>query len=157
MQPRWPSAQSTSAFAAPKRLPHIVKLAPLQSDAATGRHPVIGWHPDGSLLAVPGSDGEVEALERLNWEPRFSLAGQHKGPVNLAALSPNGEASWRRNTLLSALRPRRTCRGACKLCCLPHREVGNNAVVLLTCQGCSGPRLLRSPQARNIGLLCTSA
>lgn len=63
----------------------------LQTEASQGRHPVIAWHPDGSLLAVPGADGEVEALERLNWEPRFTLAGEHEGPVNLAAFSPNGQ------------------------------------------------------------------
>lgn len=33
---------------------------------------------------------QVDLLERLNWEPRSTLAGQHEGPVNLAAFSPNG-------------------------------------------------------------------
>ena len=36
---------------------------------------------------------QVDLLERLNWEPRCSLSGQHEGAVNLAAFSPNGVSS----------------------------------------------------------------
>ena len=31
-----------------------------QADIAAGRRPSVTWHPDGSLLAVPGPYGEVQ-------------------------------------------------------------------------------------------------
>lgn len=34
----------------------------MQANSSLGRRPVIAWHPDGSLLAVPGAYGEVDLL-----------------------------------------------------------------------------------------------
>ena len=67
------------------------RITCLQADAAVGRHATVGWAPDGSLLAVPGPDGEVACLERLSWKEVEHFGGAHSGPVSLAAYSPNGE------------------------------------------------------------------
>ncbi len=62
----------------------------VQVDTASAARSLLAWHPDGSLLAVPGCDNDVTVYERLSWEPTFSLAGQHSAPVNAVCFSPDG-------------------------------------------------------------------
>ena len=62
----------------------------VQVDTASAARSLLAWHPDGSLLAVPGCDNDVTVYERLSWEPTFSLAGQHSAPINAVCFSPDG-------------------------------------------------------------------
>ncbi|KAK9837086.1 hypothetical protein WJX81_001820 [Elliptochloris bilobata] len=59
-------------------------------DAASAARSLLAWHPDGSLLAVPGCDNDVTVYERLSWEPAYSLAGPHSARVNAVCFSPDG-------------------------------------------------------------------
>lgn len=54
----------------------------------------IAWHPDGTLLAVPGTEHDVVCYDRDEWKPVSYLAGQHSARVNLVTYSPNGGVSW---------------------------------------------------------------
>ena len=51
----------------------------------------LAWHPDGSLLAVAGTNNNVIIYERLSWEPLHQLDDAHTGLVNCLKFSPNGE------------------------------------------------------------------
>lgn len=53
------------------------------------------WHPDGSLLAAPGTDKNIVMYERLSWQldPSTELAGEHSGDVSIVAFSSNGAAA----------------------------------------------------------------
>lgn len=53
----------------------------------------IAWHPDGTLLAVPGTEHDVVCYERDEWKPVSYLTGQHTARVNLVTYSPNGESN----------------------------------------------------------------
>ncbi|KAK2080895.1 hypothetical protein QBZ16_000749 [Prototheca wickerhamii] len=49
------------------------------------------WHPDGgSLLAVPGRDGEVSLFERLSWRLVEALPTGLGADLRALAYSPNG-------------------------------------------------------------------
>ena len=55
----------------------------------------VGWHPDGSLVAVPKQDGRVQVYERMSWEVQAELGASDavEGGKNrqfAAAFSPNG-------------------------------------------------------------------
>lgn len=59
-------------------------------DVTSAARSAADWHPDGSLLAVPGTDNDVVCFERLSWDKAFTLGGEHSAPVNLVSFSPNG-------------------------------------------------------------------
>ena len=50
----------------------------------------IAWHPDGTLLAVPGTENDVVCYDRDEWKPISYMAGEHSARVNLITYSPNG-------------------------------------------------------------------
>ena len=53
----------------------------------------IAWHPDGTLLAVPGVEHDVVCYDRDDWKPVSYLTGHHTAYVNLVTYSPNGGPS----------------------------------------------------------------
>eukprot|EP00873_Tetraselmis_striata_P018043 jgi/Tetstr1/438307/TSEL_026874.t1 len=50
----------------------------------------LAWHPDGSLLAVPGVENDVVLYERLSWQATGHLSNGHSKPINCVSISPNG-------------------------------------------------------------------
>ncbi|TPX47127.1 hypothetical protein SeMB42_g03443 [Synchytrium endobioticum] len=48
------------------------------------------WHPNGSVFAIPGIDGDIEIIERDTWKRIFTLQKGHHTGVTCLAWSPNG-------------------------------------------------------------------
>ena len=55
----------------------------------------MAWHPDSTLLAVPGTENDVVCYDRDDWKPVSYLTGHHTARVNLVTYSPNGVARCR--------------------------------------------------------------
>ncbi|GBG74748.1 hypothetical protein CBR_g19153 [Chara braunii] len=68
-------------------LPHV---AP-RTVATWALRNCVGWHPDGSLFAVPGLSCEVILYKRQTAEVHCSLKGAHMADVGVIAWSPNGK------------------------------------------------------------------
>lgn len=90
------------------------------TDHASAHRSRLAWHPDGSVLAVPGAEvrhgvvwpvphpyactsasmispswmptiqNDIILYERLSWTTIKHLSGSHSKPVNAVSFSPNG-------------------------------------------------------------------
>lgn len=52
---------------------------------------VLGWSPDGEMLAVPGRKNDVVMYDRDTAEKLLSLRGDHTQPICFLSWSPNGK------------------------------------------------------------------
>ncbi|KAL2479109.1 transducin family protein/WD-40 repeat family protein [Forsythia ovata] len=52
---------------------------------------ILGWSPDGEMLAVPGMKNDVVMYDRDTAERLFSLRGDHSQPISFLSWSPNGK------------------------------------------------------------------
>ena len=66
-------------------------FAPAQVDRSSAMRGGLAWHPNGSLLAVAGTNNSIVIYESLSWEPLHQLDDAHTGLVNCLRFSPNGE------------------------------------------------------------------
>jgi WD40 repeat protein len=77
----WSLSSRSSVFTSP----HFPK-SEIESSTQMLR---LSWHPDGTLLALPGQD-EIVCLMRDSWTPGCILRGSHTKRVSITAWSKNG-------------------------------------------------------------------
>ncbi|GJP74483.1 hypothetical protein CLOP_g5056 [Closterium sp. NIES-67] len=58
--------------------------------AAVAGRSGVAWHPDGSLLATPGTDSDVVCYDRDTADVMLTLKGVHKSRVAVLAWCPSG-------------------------------------------------------------------
>ncbi|CAA2976363.1 WD repeat and HMG-box DNA-binding 1 [Olea europaea subsp. europaea] len=70
---------------------HVLKgLAPNNGSDISVMN-ILGWSPDGEMLAVPGLKNDVVMYDRDTAEKLFSLRGDHSEPICFLSWSPNGK------------------------------------------------------------------
>ena len=69
-----------------KRVDGLIGM--VQSDSEESIRAI--WHPDGTALALPTSNREMQVLSRSDWSKHKIFSGGHKAQVSAAAWSPNG-------------------------------------------------------------------
>lgn len=70
---------------------HVLKgIAPVIGSDFSSMN-IVGWSPDGELLAVPGLKNDVVMYDRDTAEKLFSLRGDHVQPICFLSWSPNGK------------------------------------------------------------------
>lgn len=98
---------------------------------------VLGWSPDGEMLAVPGLRNDVVMYDRDTAEKLFSLRGDHLEPICYLSWSPNGKylatSSLDKQVLIWDIDKKQDIdrqKFDDRICCMAWKPIGNALAVI---------------------------